>query len=85
MAYMISRLYTGQQSFQTLENGFMQSAFTPVALADTSNTIGLALSMSAYMADVNIQEPDLLKAYAIVLPKIDSALGDHTPALGAHP
>jgi hypothetical protein len=78
VAYAISRLYTGQQTFQTLENGFMQSAFTPTVFADTSNTVGLTIAMMAYMGDVNIQEPGLLKAYDVMLPKLDSALGDRT-------
>ncbi|HEY8312371.1 MAG TPA: hypothetical protein VIG47_17515 [Gemmatimonadaceae bacterium] len=75
MAYAISRLYTRQQSFQTLENSFMQSAFAPTTFADPNHASGLAISMMAYMGDVNIQEPTLLKMYAVVLPKIDSALG----------
>jgi hypothetical protein len=80
MAYTISRLYTGQQTFQTIENGFMQSAFTPNTFADTNNTVGLTIAMMAYMGDVNIQEPSLLKAYKVVLPKLDSAIGDHPQA-----
>lgn len=85
MAYTISRLYTQQQTFQTIENGFMQSAFTPTVFADTSNTVGLTIAMSAYMGDVNIQEPGLLKSYNVMLPKLDSALGDRTPARTALP
>lgn len=80
MAYAISRLYTRQQGFQNLENSFMQSAFTPNTFADTSNTVGLTISMMAYMGDVNLQEPGLLKAYAVMVPKLDSALGDHARA-----
>ena len=53
------------------------------ALADTSNTMGLALSTESYLGDVNIEEPILLKSYAIVLPKIASALGDPTPTRDA--
>jgi hypothetical protein len=80
MAYAISRLYTRQQTFQTMENGFMQSAFTPTVFADTSNTVGLTIAMMTYMGDVNIQEPGLLKAYKVMLPKLDSALEDHAQA-----
>ena len=85
MAYAISRLYTRQQTFQTIENGFMQSAFTPTVFADTSNTVGLTIAMMAYMGDVNIQEPSLLKAYDVMLPKLDSALDDRAPARIAPP
>jgi hypothetical protein len=75
MAYAISRVYTRQQGFQTLENSFMQSAFTPSTFADPNHASGLAISMMSYLGDVNIQEPGLLKMYGVVLPKIDSALG----------
>lgn len=75
MAYAISRLYTRQQGFQTMENSFMQSAFTPSTFSDTEHASGLAISMMAYLGDVNIQEPNLLTMYDKVLPKIDSALG----------
>jgi hypothetical protein len=41
--------------------------------------------MMAYMGDVNIQEPSLLKAYDVMLPKLDSALDDRAPARTASP
>lgn len=75
IAYAISHVYTRQQGFQTLENSFMESAFAPSTFADTKHASGLAISLMAYLGDVNIQEPNLLAMYDTVLPKIDSAVG----------
>ena len=71
LAYAISRVYTRQQAFQTLENSFLQSVLAPSTFAGQDAT-GLARSMDAYLIDVNIHEPDLLKLYAQVLPQIDA-------------
>jgi len=71
LAYAISRVYTRQQAFQTLENSFLQSVFAPSTFAGQDAT-GLARSMDAYLIDVNIQEPDLLKLYGQLLPQIDA-------------
>jgi hypothetical protein len=71
LAYAISRVYTRQQAFQTLENSFLQSVLGPSTFAGQDAT-GLARSMDAYLIDVNIQEPDLLKLYAELLPQIDA-------------
>ena len=70
LAYAISRVYTRQEAFQTLENGFLQSAFAPSAFANQDPT-GFVTAMSAYMTDVNIQEPALLEAYGQLLKEID--------------
>jgi hypothetical protein len=71
LAYAISRVYTRQQALQTLENSFLQSVNAPSTFAGQDAT-GLARSMEAYLIDVNIQEPDLLKLYARLLPQIDT-------------
>jgi hypothetical protein len=71
LAYAISRVYTRQQALQTLENSFLQSVVGPSTFANQDAT-GLAGSMEAYLIDVNIQEPDLLKLYAELLPQIDA-------------
>jgi hypothetical protein len=71
LAYAISRVYTRQQAFQTLQNSFLQSVLAPSTFAGQDAT-GLARSMDAYLIDVNIQEPDLLKLYAELLPQIDA-------------
>jgi hypothetical protein len=71
LAYAISRVYTRQQALQTLENSFLQSVLGPSTFASQDAT-GLARSMEAYLIDVNIQEPDLLKLYAELLPQVDA-------------
>ena len=71
LAYAISRVYTRQQGLQMLENSFLESVFAPSTFASQDAT-GLAGSMEAYLIDVNIQEPHLLKLYAEVLPQIDT-------------
>jgi len=71
LAYAISRVYTRQQAFQTLENSILQSFLAPSTFAGQDAT-GFASSMRAYLIDVNIQEPDLLKLYGQLLPQIDA-------------
>lgn len=71
LAYAISRVYTRQQAFQTLENSILQSFLAPSTFASQDVT-GLARSMGAYLIDVNIHEPDLLKLYAELLPQIEA-------------
>ena len=78
LAYAISRVYTRQQAFQTLENGFLQSAFGPSTFANQDPT-GLVTAMSVYLADVNIQEPELLEAYKQVLKEIDEVMPPAKP------
>jgi hypothetical protein len=71
LAYAVSRVYTRQQAFQTLENSMLQSIFAPSTFAAQDAT-GLASSMNAYMIDVNIQEPQLLELYAELLPQVEA-------------
>lgn len=78
LAYAISRAYTKQEAFQTYENGFLQSAFTPTAFANQDPT-GFVTAMSAYMTDVNIQEPALMEAYGQVLKEIDAVVPPAKP------
>jgi hypothetical protein len=69
LAYAISRVYTQQQTFQLYENNFAQGMFSPNTFV-SDDTTALARAMQVYLADVNIQEPRLLKAYEEVLPRI---------------
>ena len=73
LAFDISQAYTQQSAFQTLENSFLASAFTPATFA-SEDMRGLAMAMGSYLADVNIQEPFILQLYDKVIPEIDSAL-----------
>ncbi len=76
LAYAVSRVYTRQQAFQTLENSILQSVFAPSTFAAQDAT-GLASSMGAYLSDVNIQEPELLKLYEQLIPQIDAVAAPH--------
>ena len=78
LAYAISRVYTRQEAFQTLENGFLQSAFAPSTF-DNQDPTGFVTAMSAYMTDVNIQEPALMEAYEQVLKEIDAVMPPAKP------
>jgi hypothetical protein len=77
LAFDISKVYTRQESFQTLENSFLASAFTP-ALLSTDDKRGLALAMQAYLIDVNQLEPAILERYKSVIPKIKLTLGQES-------
>jgi hypothetical protein len=78
LAYAISRVYTRQQEFQTMENGFMQAAFAPTSFT-TQDPTGFVTALSVYMHDVNIEEPSLLKSYEQLLPQIDAAVPRKQP------
>ena len=73
LAFDISKVYTQQNAFQTLENSFLASAFTPATFA-SENIKGLAAAMGGYLEDVNIQEPYILQLYGKVISEVDSAL-----------
>ena len=74
LAFDISKVYTQQNAFQTLENSFLASAFTPVSMS-TNDPKGLATAMRTYLGDVNYQEPNIIKRYDEVIPEIKRALG----------
>jgi hypothetical protein len=71
LAYAISRVYTRQQAFQTLENSFLQSAFAPATFG-TQDAAVYAGAIQAYLIDVNIQEPALLQLYEQLLHQLDN-------------
>jgi len=73
LAFDISKVYTGQNAFQTLENSFLASAFSPATLG-TNDMKGLATAMKYYLIDVNQQEPTILGRYEKVIPEIKKAL-----------
>jgi hypothetical protein len=73
LAFDISKVYTQQNAFQTLENSFLASAFTPASMS-RENWKGLATVTMFYLIDVNIQEPAILQLYGKVIPEVNSAL-----------
>lgn len=73
LAFTVSKTYTKQNAFQTVENSFLFSTFTPAALAN-ENYKGLAMALMIYMIDVNDAEPAMIKRYDEVIPQVDAAL-----------
>ncbi len=73
LAFDISKVYTQQNAFQKLEDSFLASAFTPVALS-SDNLRGRAMAMEFYLTDVNLKEPDMISSYDKIIPEVDSAL-----------
>jgi hypothetical protein len=73
LAFDISKVYTQQYAFQTLENSFLASAFSPASMS-IDNPKGLATAMVVYLNDVNQQEPAILQLYDKVIPEVNSAL-----------
>ena len=73
LAFDISKVYTQQNAYQTLENSFLASAFSPASMS-IDNPKGLATAMVVYLNDVNQQEPAILQLYDKVIPEVNSAL-----------
>ena len=73
LAFDVSKVYTQQNAFQTLENSFLASAITPASMS-SDNRKGLATVMVFYLLDVNIQEPAILQLYGKVIPEVNSTL-----------
>jgi hypothetical protein len=73
LAFDISKVYTRQNAFQTLENSFLASAFTPAGIS-SGNVKGLAAAMLSYLIDVNQQEPTVLSTYEKVIPEVKRSL-----------
>ena len=73
LAFDISKIYTEQNAFQTLENSFLASAYTPASMS-SDNLKGLAPAMMFYLVDVNQQEPALISRYEKVIPEVKRAL-----------
>jgi hypothetical protein len=73
LAFDISKVYTAQSAFQTLENSFLASAFTPATFS-SDNVKGLVAAMEYYLLDINQKEPAILQLYDKVIPEVDQAL-----------
>ena len=78
LAFKISKVYTQQTAFQTFENSFLTSAFTPASLSSDTLT-GLAPAMLIYLREVNQQEPAIISRYEAAIPEVKRALGGHGP------
>ncbi len=74
LAFDISKVYTQQSAFQTLENTFLAAVYTPSSLAPDS-VKSLADAMKMFLGDANVQEPLILARYDKVIPEVKRALG----------
>lgn len=54
LAFSISKVYTQQSAFQTLENSFLASVYTPSSMSD-DNLKGITSAMYTFLGDVNVQ------------------------------
>ena len=77
LAFDIAKVYTEQTAFQTLENSFLASAFTPATFS-TDDLKGLTTATEYYLVDINQKEPAILQLYGQVLPEIDQAISRST-------
>jgi hypothetical protein len=70
VAYDISRVYRIQQEYLQLSQGMLNSMYihSPYAGDDA-----FLMSVAVYLDDVTLLEPQLLKSYGEVLPKIEAA------------
>ena len=73
LALNISKVYTAQSAFQTLENSFLAAAFTPATFS-SDNVKGLVAAMEFYLLDINQKEPAILQLYDKVIPEVDQSL-----------
>jgi hypothetical protein len=73
LAFDISKVYTDQTAFQTVENSFLASAYTPATFS-SDNIKGLVAAMEYYLIDINQKEPAILQLYDKVIPEVDRAL-----------
>jgi len=80
LAFNISKVYTQQTAFQTFENSFLTSAFTPASLS-SDTMMGLAPAMLIYLREVNQQEPAIISRYESTIPEVKRALAGRKGAL----
>lgn len=73
LAFDISKVYTDQNAFQTVENSFLASAYTPATFS-SDNVKGLTTAMEYYLVDINQQEPAILQLYNQVIPEVDHTI-----------
>jgi Tfp pilus assembly protein PilE len=81
LAFDISKVYTEQNAFQTLENSFLASANSPASMS-SDNVKGLATAEWIYLGDVNQQEPAIRSRYEKVIPELKRALTGETSTRG---
>ena len=74
LAFLLSRTYTLQRGYDGQQSAILES--TIYGRSWTTDFEGYWRSMLAYYGDLSTLDPDLLRAYDAVLPRIDRALGE---------
>jgi hypothetical protein len=72
VAYDISRVYRTQQGYVQLSQGMLNSMYINSPYTGSEAFLG---SVGVYLDDVTLLEPQLLKMYDELLPKIGAELG----------
>ena len=73
LAFAISHVYITQDNLTQLTRGFLQSMYIN---PPTTNTTAFLGAVTVYYDDVVLIEPQLLKMYDELLPRISKTLGD---------
>jgi hypothetical protein len=73
LGFSIARIYNLQQSYSSLTSGVLQSMYLHPPNKDPESFFA---ALSLYFGDIVLTEPGLLKMYAGIIPRIDSALGN---------
>jgi hypothetical protein len=73
LAFAISHIYITQDTLMGLSRGVLQSMYINPPTANTNTFLG---AVSVYYDDVVLLEPQLLKMYDEVVPRISTTLGD---------
>jgi hypothetical protein len=77
LAFSIARIYNGQQGNSELTRGVLQAMYLKTP---QDNLEAFLRVVELYYADIVLGEPQLLKAYDELLPRIDRALGESPAA-----
>jgi hypothetical protein len=78
LAYEISRVYTHQASYQTYENSFIAALLAPGTLSGP-DVRPAAVSIGQFLGDAVYAEPEFMKDYDELVPRINVALGQTKP------
>ena len=73
LAFGIADAYQQQEVYSGIQQSFMANVFSPAFFRDDNRGSSFA-AIKVFLGDAAYQEPALLKRYAALLPRLDSAL-----------
>ena len=77
LAFGLARIYNTQQGYGDLTRGVMQSLYLhPPGNPNDNDPEAFLRAAAIYYGDITIIEPDLLKMYDEILPRIQTTLGE---------